>query len=47
MKIFSLHLEGLGEPITIDFRQPGEGNLLDELDRILAKDIIESQTDKP
>lgn len=38
MKIFRLTLRGAGENIVVDFRDPGEGTLLDQLDRILAKD---------
>lgn len=42
MKIFSLHLNGMGEDITIDFRDKGEGNLLDALDRILAEKPVDA-----
>lgn len=38
MKIFRLELDGSGDDIVVDFRDEGEGTLLDELDRILAED---------
>lgn len=38
MKIFRLELDGSGDDIVVDFRDEGDGTLLDELDRILAED---------
>jgi len=38
MKIFRLTLRGAGPDIAVDFRDEGEGNLLDALDRILTRD---------
>lgn len=38
MKIFRLELEGMGDSIVVDFRDGGEGNILDELDRRLTED---------
>lgn len=44
MKIFNLTLSGAGEDIVIDFRDEGEGNLLDQLERIFAKDKENEKT---
>lgn len=38
MKIFRLTLRGAGEDIVVDFRDEGEGTLLDQLERIFAKE---------
>jgi hypothetical protein len=38
MKVFRCSLEGAGDEIVADFRDNGEGTILDELDRRLRRD---------